>query len=160
MYAEIETSGIEVQDGLVSVRFAFYLEPFDPRYNEHFVHVIDETSKEFKEGYQGKIDEKGQPVDQKDYDKWLDNLPKVWRNNPFHNHFDLVSADITDAELKVLMKKRLKDFGKAWGESSSILKGWNQNDTHNKTESGYERCAIKALDIAARVNEFKVTVDK
>jgi len=156
MYAEIETSGIEVQDGLVSVRFAFYLESFDPRYEEHHIQVpvIPEG------GYQGKIDEKGQPVDQKDYDKWLDNLPKVWRNNPFHNHFDLVSADITDAELKVLMKKRLKDFGKAWGESSSILKGWNQNDTHNKTESGYERCAIKALDIAARVNEFKVTVDK
>jgi hypothetical protein len=165
MYAEIELSGIEVQDGLVRVRFAFYCEPFDPRYAEHFVHVVDETSKEFKEGYPGKTNEQGEPVDQKDYDKWFDSLPKVWQNNPFHNHFDLVSADITDTELKQLMKKRLKDFGKAWGEGfasdvrgeacEQIQKGWDRNDKHNKTKANYDRCAIKGLDIAARKDSFQ-----
>jgi len=165
MYAEIETSGIEVQDGLVRVRFAFFCEPFDPRYNEHHVQVPDVSSNEFKAGYQGKIDERGSPVDQKDYDKWLDSLPHVWRNNPFHNHFDLVSADITDAELKALADKRLADFGKAWGEGfasdvrgeacKQIRKGWDRNDTHNKTKADYDRCAIKGLDIAARADSFK-----
>jgi len=165
MYAEIETSGIEVQDGLVRVRFAFYCEPFDPRYAEHFVHVVDETSKEFKEGYQGKVDEGGSPVDPKDYDEWEKELPHIWQNNPFHNHFDLVSADITDTELQQLMAKRLANFGKAWSEGIAsdvrgetlrqIDKGWDRNDKHNKTKAGYDRCAIKGLDIAARIDSFK-----
>ena len=165
MYAEIEKSGIEVQDGLVRVRFAFFCEPFDPRYAEHFVQVIDQTSKEFKVGYKGKLNEHGMPIDQVDYKKWADSLPKVWQNNPFHNHFDLVSADITDDELKALMDKRLADFGKAWGEGHAsdvigeaceqIQKGWDRNDTHNKKVTNFDRCAIKGLDIANRRDSFK-----
>jgi hypothetical protein len=165
MYAEIEPTGIHVRDGLVAVRFAFYCEPFDPRYNEHFVQVIDEDSAEFKSGYKGKVDERGSPIDQKDYDKWEKELPRVWRNNPFHNHFDLVSADITDAELKALMDKRLADFGKAWQEGAKtdiqgeaarqMERGWDRNDKHNKTKAVADRCAIKGLDIAYRKQDFK-----
>ena len=170
MYAEIEKSGIHVRDGLVAVRFAFYCEPFDPRYDEHFVQVIDENSAEFKAGYRGEVDADGQPVDQKDYDKWEKKLPRVWQNNPFHNHFDLVSADITDDELKQLMEKRLKDFGKAWSEGHAsdergeavrqIELGWDRDDKHNKTTAEDDRCAIKGLDIAARADTFKKVKEK
>jgi hypothetical protein len=161
MYVEIEKSGIHVRDGLVAVRFAFYCEPFDARYNEHHIQVpvIPEG------GYQGKVDEGGSPVDPKDYDEWEKELPHIWQNNPFHNHFDLVSADITDTELQQLMAKRLANFGKAWSEGIAsdvrgetlrqIDKGWDRNDKHNKTKAGYDRCAIKGLDIAARIDSFK-----
>ena len=131
MYAEIEPSGIHVRDGLVAVRFSFYCEEGDPRYDEHHIQLEDKT----------------------------------WQNNPFHNHFDLVSADITDDELKQLMEKRLKDFGKAWSEGfasdvrgvacEQIQKGWDTNDKHNKTKADFDRCAIKGLDIVARKDNFK-----
>lgn len=76
-----------------------------------------------------------------------------------------MSANITDIELKELIDKRLADFGKAWGEGKAsdvrgealdqIVKGWDKNDTHNKTKAGYELCAIKGLDIANRKDSFK-----
>jgi len=164
MYAEIEKSGIHVRDGLVAVRFAFYLEPFDPRYSEHYVFVMDEMSKEFLKGYKGKVNEWGQPVDREDYTKWMESLPKVWHNNPFHNHFDLVSADITDAELKALIKKRLADFGKAWSDgwfTEDVLEKTRQiangcsPSTYNKTITNYDKCVIKGLDIATRAASFE-----
>jgi hypothetical protein len=62
MYVVIEPSGIHVRDGLVVVRFTFYLEPFDLRYNECYVQVIDDASEDFKGGYQGKVDEMGRPI--------------------------------------------------------------------------------------------------
>jgi len=164
MYTEIEKSGIYVRDGLVALKFSFYCEPGDPRYNEHYVNVIDETSEAYKKGYSGKVDEHGMP-DPAEIKTWIDSLPKRWQNNPFHNHFDLVSADITDMEIQQLMKKRLNDFGKAWSEGFAsnvrgeacrqIDKGWDRNDTHNKTITTDDRCAIKGLDIAARADSFK-----
>jgi hypothetical protein len=161
MYAEIEKSGIAVFQGLVTVRFAFYLESFDPRYEEHHIQVpvIPEG------GYQGKVDEGGSPVDQKDYDKWENKLPHVWQNNPFHNHFDLVSADIADAELQQLMDKRLTDYGEAWSKghtsdsnwekAQQITKGYDHSYKYNRVKTDYDRCVIKGLDIAARADSFK-----
>jgi len=155
--------------GVISIRFSLYLEPDDPRYNEHYVEVADETSDEFKKGYQGKRNGGGFPVDQKDFDQWAKSLPTIWQNNPFHNHFDDVSVDITDAALLQLMNKRLVDFGAAWAAGHKplptepknealiqIMRGWDRNDTHNKSKATYERCGIKALDIATRVASFRV----
>jgi len=161
MYTEIEKSGIHVRDGLVALKFSFYCEPGDPRYNEHYVNVIDETSEAYKKGYSGKVDEHGMP-DPAEIKAWIDSLPKKWQNNPFHNHFDLVSADITDDEIQRLMKKRLTDFGDAWtkGQAGSdalqqMIVAWDTDDKHNKTISTDDRCAIKGLDIAARADSFK-----
>lgn len=147
--------------GVIRVRFAFYLEPDDARYAERYVHIPVVP----KGGYPGKTDEGGRPVDQSAYDTWLAGLPHVWQNTPFHNHFDQVSADITDTELQALMRKRLVNFGNVWvkGSPSNVLgeevlqmeRGWDRDDKHNKTKANYDRCANKALDIAAREKDFK-----
>jgi len=164
MHAEIEQSGMHIRDGLIAIRIAMYLDVGDPRHDECHVYTIDTSSPEYKAGYKGEMKD-GQPVDMDDFKEWTDCLPHIWQDNPFHNHFDMVSADITDSELKALIEKRLTDFGAAWsaGHASEergeairqITLGWDRNDKHNKTVASDERCYIKGLDIAERKNNFK-----
>lgn len=97
-----------------------YLEPTDPRYSEHHVFVVDETSPKFSAGYHGMKD----PINQEDYQKWIDTLPHVWRDNPFHNHFVFVDSDITDGQVKKLVSDCLSEFFSVWSRGKSILKYW------------------------------------
>ena len=102
MRVKVEPTGCCERKGMVQVRFCMYLEPGDYGYDKHHVQVpvIPE------EGYQGKVDERGSPIDIEDYNKWLDSLPKEWQNNPFHNHFIYVEPNATD--------KQILDIGEAF----------------------------------------------
>ncbi|KKL44422.1 hypothetical protein LCGC14_2365810, partial [marine sediment metagenome] len=102
MYIKIEPSGCTERRGLVQIRFAMYLEPSDYGYNKHHIRVpvIPEG------GYTGELDAEGMPVDSDAYNAWVESLPKVWQNNPFHNHFIYVEPLTTD---KVIM-----DIGEAF----------------------------------------------
>ena len=98
-YAQLEPSGCCVYKGNIQLRFDLFLEPDAPGYDIHHIQVPDVNSEEFKAGYQGKVDEFGQPLDWDDYNAWRDSLPKVWQLNPFLSVFIFVDATTSDAEI-------------------------------------------------------------
>lgn len=114
MIVKVEPTGCCERKGMVQVRICMYLEPTDARYDEHHVQlpVIP------PEGYQGKVDETGSPVDIDDYNHWIDGLPKVWQNNPFHNHFIYVEPDTPDEEI----------MDKAEAFSKEAYAKWSKNE--------------------------------
>ncbi len=120
MYVKVEESGTGVFHGNVKVRLAMSLEPGDARYGEHFVRVPVIPP----EGYPGEVKERNIPTNQADFDSWFDSLPKVWQNNPFHNHLIYADPDITDAEIKSQMEFHLPNFYRAWSEGRTIRSGW------------------------------------
>ncbi len=158
-YAKLEPTGCAARKGKVQLRFSFYLEPDDPRYEEHHVQVpvIPEG------GYPGEVDAEGSPVDQEHYNSWLESLPKEWRDNPFHNHFVYLDADATDAEIKQLMAESLDEFSGIWTEGEDILKAWKTRSLKSKRQfvagdmssQNEKRCQNKAEDIAGRASEFQ-----
>lgn len=150
----IEPTGISVRKGKVQIRFCFYLDPTDARYDEYHVQVpvIPE------EGYSGKMDEKGNPIDPEDFNRWIESLPKKWQNNPFHNHFVRVSPDTTDREIRELMRDSLAEFYGIWSKGEDILRVWKSKGREivgDISTENIERCELKALGIANRVSEFK-----
>ncbi|GAI68374.1 unnamed protein product, partial [marine sediment metagenome] len=123
-YAKIEKSGCCERHGSVQIRISMYLEPGDARYDECHIQVVDTTSTEYLEGYQGKVYKSGLPIDFGAYQLWHNSLPKVWRNTSFHNHFIYADPDITDNEIKSLMDFHLPNFYKAWCDSKNLRSGW------------------------------------
>jgi len=97
---KFEPSGTHVDNkGNLKIRLDFYPTPTSKSYEQHHVEVVDETSPEFLAGYKGELDKEGNPVDEADYQKWVDGLPKHWVVNPCLCHFITVSPDITVAGL-------------------------------------------------------------
>lgn len=94
-FVKINPTGCNERKGLVQVRFDCYFEPTDPGYPEYHVTVPVIPA----EGYPGKVNKMGSPVDIADYDKWLASLPTVTRDNPFCCHFRCFEPDITDADI-------------------------------------------------------------
>ncbi len=74
-YIKINPTGCAERKGLVQVRFDCYFEPTDPGYAEYHVTVPVVPV----EGYPGKVDKMGSPVDIADYDKWLAARPQGTR---------------------------------------------------------------------------------
>ena len=85
--------------GMINVSADFYLEEDDEGYekyiSEHLVSlpIIPEG------GYPGKVNEEGNPVDQSDYDKWIQSLPTVQQLNSFCNHSIQFEYDVTEEEI-------------------------------------------------------------
>jgi len=154
MIARIEPTGISVRHGKVQLRFSFYLEPDDARYEEHHIQVPVIPP----EGYPGELDAEGNPVDFADYEDWINSLPRVWRNNPFHNHFVRVSPDVTDAEISNLMRDSLAEFYGMWSRGEDIVRTWKPKVREmpgDMSAENLERCALKGLDIANRAKQFE-----
>lgn len=152
--AKIETTGISVRNGKVQLRFSFYLEPGDARYEEHHVQVPVIPP----EGYTGTVDAEGLPVDQADFDAWLESLPKVWQVNPFHNHFMRVSPDVTDAEIAKLLEDSLDEFYGMWSGGEDIVRTWRpkgREESGDMSPANIRRCELKGLDIAKRAKAFE-----
>lgn len=133
MYAKIEPSGCGVRHGMVEIRICFYLEPDDYGYDKHYVNVVDVSSPEYLAGYKGKVNEIGQPIDYTDYKKWLDTLPHVWQNNPFHNHFIKVEPDTTDNEIQALAKSYLEEAYIKWATGVNLADPEATLKNHGKT---------------------------
>jgi hypothetical protein len=157
---KIEPTGCCVHKGKGQLRLSFYLEPDDPRYEEHHIQVpiIPE------EGYPGEVDAEGAPVDQEHYDSWLESLPKQWQDNPFHNHFVFVDANASDAEIKQLLLESLEEFFSIWAEGEDILRAWKSRPLKSKkrfepgdlSESNEKKCLSKVEDVIKRISEFSV----
>lgn len=115
-YGRIGSSGCKVRKGKIKLLFRFYLEPGDPRYEEH--HVVVPVVPEG--GYPGKmVDE--HPADQQAFKEWLQGLPTEERDNPFHNHFEYVNDSILQAEVEALMALRLEEFFAAWSHGKPVF---------------------------------------
>jgi len=152
---KIEPTGCAVHKGKVQLRLSFYLEPGDPRYEEHHVQVpiIPEG------GYPGEVDAEGSPVDQDHYNSWLESLPKVERDNPFHNHFVYVDADATDDEIEQLLVESLEEFFGIWAGGEDILKAWKPKEGFvpgGMSDKNKQKCQRKVEDIIGRASEFRV----
>lgn len=122
---KIEPSGCCINKGWIQVRLSMYLEPTDPRYNEHHVFVVDETSRKWLNGYKGVVDTMGSPVDQANYDAWIDSLPHIWRDNPFNNHF--IYVDETDSNATILLKieAAFTEFFNGWSQYKEMEEVWH-----------------------------------
>ena len=158
--ARIEPTGCCVRKDKVQLRFSFYLEPDDPRYEEHHIQVPIIPP----EGYQGEVDAEGIPVDQTHFNNWIESLPKKWQNNPFHNHFVYVNADVTDAEIKNLLLESLDEFFGIWAKGEDITEAWRTKPLKSKkrfvpgdmSKKNERKCQNKVDDIKRRAIEFEV----
>ncbi len=98
---KFEPSGTHIKDGKLMVRVDLYPVEGSELYQYHHIYTVDETSREFLDGYPGKVDEKtGEPLDPVEYDKWLEGLPHIWRTNPFLCHFIQVPEEFEKADLE------------------------------------------------------------
>ena len=120
MYIKVEPSGCCERKGMVQIRLCMYLDPTDYGYERHYVNVIDTNSAAYLKGYKGEVDAMGRPIDQADYDSWFNSLPKVWQNNPFHNHFVYVEPDITDIEIMQIGEAFLAKSYVRWGNNEKL----------------------------------------
>jgi len=153
-YGVIEPTGCVVRKGKVQLRFSFYLEPSDARYGEHHIQVpiIPEG------GYPGEVDAEGSPVNQGDYNNWIESLPKQWQNNPFHNHFVYVDANVMDDEISRLLAESLDEFYGIWARGEDILKVWKPKEPFaagDMSGKNKQKCQRKVEDIVGRVQEFQ-----
>ena len=117
MYAKIEPSGCCERKGQVQIRISMYLEKDDYGYEKHYIQVTDFTNAVYK----GEVDKNGVPIDLKDYQAWIDSLPKIWQNNPFHNHFIQVIPDISNAEIEEISKAFLEECYIKWAQDFSLV---------------------------------------
>jgi hypothetical protein len=115
-YARIENSGVAVRGGRVQVRVCFYLDPADTGYDKCHIQMPDFSGA----AYSGELDEFGSPVDEVAYAVWVASLPKVWQDNPFHNHFIYVDAATSEKEIRALMDAHLKEFYLIWSGGGEI----------------------------------------
>ena len=158
-YARINHTG--VHKGRVQVVNSFYLEPTDPNYDkcQAYVPIFP------PEGYPGKVDKEGNPAKQADYDTWVDGLPHVWQNNPFHNHVLYFDKDTDDATIKAKIEEALNYFytfhQKMWTDGTVFIDEWKKvpkaKDTircpfikGDLSEKNISDCELKAIDIKAR----------
>jgi hypothetical protein len=116
MYVKIEPSGCCERKGMVQIRLAMYLDLGDYGYDKRYLQlpVIP------KDGYPGKVDARGNPINQKDFDIWLSSLPKVWRNTDFHNHFIQVEPTTTDEEIKEIAQAYLEESYVKWAQDLDL----------------------------------------
>lgn len=157
--AKIEPTGCTVHKGKVQLRFSFYLEPSDPRYEEQYVQVpiIPEG------GYPGEVDAEGSPIDIGHYNNWHESLPKKWQNNPFHNHFVYVDPDTPDAEINQLLTESLEEFFGIWTQGKDIPEMWKTKPLKSKrrfvagdvSSRNIGKCQAKVEDIITRISDFE-----
>ena len=92
-YYQIEKSGCVEHKGLCQVRADFFYDEKDKEYALTPVKIYPD------EGYPGKVDELGSPLDEKDYQTWEDSLPIEMLHLPFHTHFIYFEPTHTDEEI-------------------------------------------------------------
>ena len=85
--------------GMVNISASFYLEEGDEGWEKYQKEHHAIVSVIPKEGYQGKVDEMGMPVDREDFNKWVASLPTEERDNPFCNHAIQFEANTTEEEI-------------------------------------------------------------
>ena len=145
MHYKIEPSGCCEVKGLMQIRFCLYLEAGDYGYEKHHITVPVFP----KEGYPGKMDVNGTPIDIKDYEKWVKGLPTQEQDNPFHNHFAYVPQEITDDGLHALGKQIIQDAMERWEKNETPDVKTNMPQFDNTPNNS------KSVLIEARIADIK-----
>jgi len=162
-YAKVEPSGCGIVKDVVKLRIDLFLNEADPHYATVYVPVIPEG------GYPGKVDTEGTPLDQKDYDAWLEFLPHIWRNNPFHHHFIYPDKDATDADIKAQIDRTLTYFytfhQQMWDTDKKFIDEWKKvpkvkGSIRDIFVKGDPKDKVfneqKVADVLSRVQEFQI----
>jgi hypothetical protein len=142
MFFKVNTTGVNERKGLVEVRYDCYLDPTDERYSEHYIQVPVIP----KEGYTGKVDEEGNPIDQDDYKKWLAGLKRVYQHNPFCCHFCQFEPTVTDAEIEFVGKLALDMKYKDW-VAGNLTRSKNQPVTFSTDTTQKAACVNRVATI-------------
>lgn len=165
MYFKVDKGegGVTEKEGRVCIKFMFYLDPGDYRYDEkYYEYPIDSY---IKAGYPGKVDEFGNAIDQKDYDTWWDSLPTEMYHSEFHSHFVQVDPDITDEEILYLgeiaciMAKRKWDQHINLGDKKKTIKNQPSKRIENPSLELITECEAKVEDIKSKNLEKHDIVD-
>lgn len=152
MYVRIEPSGCCERKGLVQIRLSMYLEPDDYGYEKHHVQIPDFNSAK----YDGEI-KNCIPADGEHFSKWAENLPKVWQNNPFHNHFIYVEPDITLGEIEAMAEAFLHEAGFKWGNDQECdLKNPHFKFPENVSPDKKDKCSKRAKEFTGDTIYIKV----
>ncbi len=101
MKAKFNSTGTHIHKGFLKVRIDLYPDVTDKTYPIHHIQVPVTP----EGGYQGEVDEMGSPIDQNDYNSWIDSLPKVWQLNPCLCYFMTIKADTTSLQLEQMVKE-------------------------------------------------------
>ena len=133
MHYKIEKSGCVEHKGLCQVRADFYYDEKDKEYTLAPVKIWP------KEGYPGKVDELGSPIDEVDFQKWEDSLPVEMLHLPFHTHFIYFEPKHTDEEILYCFE---------------IAKQWLKNNQKMKNVKPIWKEASKAVAVN-RIEEIK-----
>ena len=144
MYIKVEPTGVCERKGLVQIRFCMYLDEGDYGYEKHHIQVPVVP----KEGYRGKVDELGSPIDRENYQTWIDSLPKVWQTNPFHNHFIYVEPKTSDEEIM--------DIGEAFLHEAYIKWACEEKLDIKNPPIQYP-VSFDVVKVEAKVQHLKVT---
>lgn len=152
MKVKVEPTGCCERKGLVQIRFCFYLEPSDARYNERHIHVPIRPP----EGYQGEVDAEGSAVDIKDYNEWRKGWPKIWQNTPFHNHFIYIDPGVTDEEIMDIGEELLKEVYADWSSNKTPNPKNKRVVLPDRTNSRIEACKTKVQHLKGTLLERKV----
>lgn len=167
-YAKLEPSGSGVVKDVAKLRVDLFLNPDDPHYDKHYVRVPVIPP----EGYPGKVDKEGTPKNQKDYEAWLESLPHIWINTPFHhNKIWLPDAGATDNLVLEKMEHTLNYFytfhQHCWDTGVPFIENWKKVP---KVKGGIRdvfvkgnplevtACEVKIADVLSRVQEFQIGV--
>lgn len=127
-FPKIEPSGCCIRNGWIQLRLCFYLEPLDQRYSEHHAYVVDTTSPQWLSGYHGMTDSMGNPMSQADYASWVASLPRIWQDNPFHNHFVFVDITDTDISIRREIQKAFHRFLAGWIAGKDMGDVWRSKE--------------------------------
>ena len=104
MFVKIEPSGCTERKGLVQIRFCMYLEPADFGYDVHHIQVPERplTEEEVADSLLAAL------------------VPKVWQNNPFHNHFIYVEPETSDREIMYIGEAFLNEAYIKWASDEKL----------------------------------------
>ena len=101
MKVKFNPTGTHTSKGYLKVRLDLYPDIGDKTYPIHHIQVPVIPP----EGYPGKVDKDGIPVDQNDYKNWIEGLPKVWQLNPCLCAFVRVSETIISGKLEAFTRQ-------------------------------------------------------
>jgi hypothetical protein len=166
MYFKITKVGDEkyTKMGMVEVMAAFYLEEGDEGYDKYIAEHLVTVPVIPAEGYQGKVDETGNPIDQEDYAKWISSLPTIQQLNPFCNHSIQFEANVTEEEILWCFEFALDQTKKNYleddlhCEKGTTAKAVNQDIGYLSRKAFYE--GVKTIPVAQQTPYIKTELAK
>lgn len=157
-YAKLEPTGCGVFKGKIQLRISMYLELGDYGYERHHVQLPVIPSG----GYPGPVSKSGEPLDMTDYETWLAGLPKVWQNNPFHNHFIFVDSQTTDQDIRLKVVEAFNHFRQVWNDGKDILQEWGKlpegriKEPFVKGNEPAKVCSDRLQTVLSKAKDFEV----